>query len=807
MKLIQQGPRDAKIVIVGEAPGAQEAATGVPFTGGSGMILNDMLSRVGINRGECFVTNVCHIQPPGNEFGWFLRPNPRPEFILGVIQLKKDIEEIRPNLVISMGARGLKVLAGKDSIEKWRGSILESTLVRGLKVIGTYHPAYVLRVWDYKAVAELDLRRCKEESAYPDIRIPARDLVLDPSRELGAALVSELLLAEWLAVDIECFETSGGWQLACVGFSDRGNRAVVFPCDESWKLEAIKTLCESSVRKVFQNGTFDVTVLGQNGITVRGFLWDTMLAHHSIYAECASGADEVSRLAGRKRQAAIAKGLAFLTSIYTKQPFYKDDGKLWQNTGDLQLFWRYNGLDAAVTREVRDVQETELAEYGTTATFRHEMSLVRPLMAATNRGIRINLELRQSLIKSYEAQIQRLQELLDRLAGESVNVKSPKQIQFLLYDKLKLPAKRHRRTGRPTADKDAIIELAGKHQHPVLATILAIRRRRDFIERYLNATVDADGRMRCSFDITGTRTGRLSSRQSIWGSGTNLHNIPVRSKEGEAIRGMFIADAGKLLIVRDYSQAEARVVAYLAGCQGLIELFEDPVRDVHRENAARINEILLDEVSEAQRYLAKKAVHAFNYGMFEDRLVQVVNEDAETTGVRIDAVQGKQLRDKYFMLYPEIRSVFWKEVERELKYSRTLTTPFGRKRTFFGRWDDKLLREAYAFIPQSTVGDLGGRAIVRCYEEIECRIPGAEFLLSVHDSVIMQCWERDVERVASEMQRVMAIPLTIKDKTFVIPTDCKVGYNWGSRPKKNPEENPMGLVTLETWLAERKAVA
>jgi uracil-DNA glycosylase family 4 len=795
MRLVQQGPRDAKIVLVGEAPGATEEMSGVPFSGGAGVVLNDMLSHVGIRRDECFVTNVCHVRPPDNDFAWFLKPKPRPEFIYGVVQLKTDLEAIRPNLAVCLGGRALKVLAGKDSIDKWRGSILESTLVKGLKVIGTYHPAYVLRVWDYKAVAELDLRRCQTESAFADVRLPSRNLALDPPREQLGPLVSELLAADWLSVDIECIETERGWKLSCVGFSDHADRAVTIACDEQWKLDYIKLLCESSVRKVLQNGTFDATVLGENGIILQNFAWDTMLAHHSIYPECASGTDELSQMGGKKRHAAIAKGLAFLTSVYTRQPFYKDDGKLWHATGDLQLFYRYNSLDAAVTREIRDVQEREIAEFGTESVFEHEMLLVRPLMDATRRGIRINLPLRQRLKAEYEAQIQRLQAFLDQAAGESVNVKSPPQIQRLLYEKLQLPAKRNRKTRRPTADKDAIIELAGKYNHPVLASILAIRKRRDFVERYLNAAVDADGRMRCSFDITGTRTGRLSSRQSIYGSGTNLYNIPIRSKEGEAIRRMFLADEGKVLIARDCSQAEARVVAWLARCEGLIELFSDPTRDIHTENAARINEIPLPGVSAEQRYLAKKAVHAFNYGMFEDRMVQLVNEDSEMTGVRIDSDKARMIRQKYFMLYPEIQQNFWREVERELRRTRTLITPFGRKRQFFGRMDDKLLREAYAFIPQSTVGDLVNRAIIRLHSEVVPRIPGLEFILSVYDSIIVQCWEKDVEQVAEELARVMAIPITIHGRTFVIPTDCKVGYNWGSQN----DENTQGLRKIEKW--------
>ncbi len=804
MKLIQEGPRDAKILICGESPGRTEVVTGTPFSGGSGELLNRMLSRVGISRDACFITNLCHTQPPGNGFAHFLKKD-KAELARGLIQLKDDIDEIKPNLIIALGSQPLRFITGKISVEKWRGSILESYICPGRKVIATYHPAAILRTYEYKVVAEFDLQRCAAEAASPEIRIPEREFLLNPSREQAVQISTELLKAEWLAVDIECFESGSGWRLACVGFSDRADRALVIPCDEPWQLELIKVLCESNVKKVLQNGTFDSTVLAENGIALRNFAWDTMLAHHSIYPECASSADEISQLGGKKRKAlGLAKGLAFLVSIHTRQPFYKDDGKLWKQTGDLQLFWRYNGLDNCCTREIRDRQQEDFDSTGLFHVFEYEMSLVQPLMAVTNRGIKVDLKLRQTLKDKYEEEVSNLQAALDHAAGGSFNVKSSKQITDLLYNRLGLPAKyKQRANGKRsiTADKDAVIELAGKYKHPVLAIILAIRQHRDFIERYLTAKVDADGRMRCSFDITGTRTWRLSSRQSIYGSGTNLQNIPVRKPAGEAIRRTFVADEGKVLVVRDYKQAESWIVARLSKCERLIELLADPSRDVHSEIAAGIYSIPLSEIDFPKRYLGKRTGHASNYGLKADRLVQMVNEDAEATGIRIDRREAQRLLDGYFLLYPEIREEFWKYVQRELQHSRQLVNPFGFVRTFYGRWDDKLLKEAYSHIPQSTVGILGATALRECVNVVERDILGAETLLNVHDSVMMQCWVKDVEAVAQRMAEVMAIPITMDGKTFVIPSDCKVGSNWGSKK----EENPNGLQDYHKWIIQHAA--
>lgn len=799
MKLIQSGKRDANIVIVGEAPGANEERAGLPFIGGSGELLNRMLSVAGISRSDCFITNVCHVRPPGNDFAWFYKPANQKHILLGAHHLKKDLEAIRPNLVIAFGAQALRVLTGKIGIEKWRGSILESNLVPGQKVIATYHPAYAMRIWDYKAVIDLDLVRCAEEAKTREIVLPQREYFLNPDGLVRGQLAAEMAAAEWLAVDIECIEISpGNWKLSCVGFSDRAERALVISMDDADSVRVVRELCACPAKKIFQNGQFDVTVLRQNGIAVTNFVWDTMLGHHSIYTECA-GDDEVSILTrksgGKKRSAAIMKGLAFQTSIYTREPFYKDDGKLWKTTGDKNLFWLYNGRDAAVTREIRDVQAVEIQDFDVAETFDHEMSLLPPLMEMTRTGLLVDKEAHKRLKDKYQGEIDNLQKFLESQAGDLANAKSPKQMQELLYGKLGLPVQVNHKTKKPTTDKNAINALAAKYTHPVLMAILEIRERRDLVERYLNTAYDADGRMRCSFDPTGTRGGRLASRGSIFGSGTNLQNQP------EEIREMYIPDPGNVFLYRDYSQAEARVVAYLADAKGLIELFEDPSRDVHKENASRIFGIPIDAVSPEQRYNAKRGVHAFNYGMEEDLFVQVVNQAYRDTGFRMDRKTAKLVRDGYFMLYPEIQANFWAGVRRQLSDTRTLTCAFGRKRMFFGRWDEKLIRDAYSYIPQATVGGLCCRALVNCYNQIQLGRPDlrAKLLVQVHDSILMQAPVEHAHEVAALMEQAMDIPIHLNGYTFKIPTDIKVGYNWANRKKDGT--NPRGLVNLADWKA------
>lgn len=811
MRLIQAGPRQTKIVLVSEAPTKAEYDAGEPFTGGAGQLLSHMLSRSGISMSSCFRTNLVHTPPPAAVFENFYRKANQLPYVLGVMQLKKDLEEIRPNLVIGLGANALRALTGKKGIEKYRGSILSSTLVKEQKVICTFSHGFPMKIWEAKTVIEMDLARCAGDMHFPELRLPIREHFLNPNAAVRRAIVEEMLRAEWLAVDIECAldEKTGKWRLVCVGFSDRPGRSLVIPWGDESARHDIRCLVESPAKKVYQNGMFDVSFMRECGLNPQNFAWDTMFAHHCLMLECASGEDEMSKLSGKKKVSVLRKGLGFQTSIYTREQYYKDDGKVdVEGIKDINEFYLYNGKDNAVTREIRDVQQDELAEFGAWPSFLTEMALVEPLMYATKRGILIDMSLRGEIQSEFEVKIDNLQKALDTGAGWKVNVKSTHKngdMQKLLYDVLKLPVKYNRKTKNPTADKDAINELAAKYTNPLLHIVLRIREYRDFVERYLSAAVGADGRMRCSFDVTGTKTGRLSSRASLDGTGTNLHTIPVRKKEGTRLRQMFIADPGKIFVSRDYKQGETWFVAYLSRCERLIELLNDPTRDIHRETAARLYNIDVSEVSDfPQRYLGKRTGHGSNYGLTGDKLYRMIEEDAEATGVHSSIREAQTLIDKYFMIYPEIKENYWHEVKQQIMTTRTLTTCFGRKRIFNGdmrsaQAQENLLRDAYSWHPQSGLGDLGNMATARCYNEIQIARPelGAEYLLSVHDSILMQCDIGREYETAAAMEECMKIPATIYGRTFIVPSDCQVGFNWNKKGKDG--SNPLGLRDIEKW--------
>lgn len=378
------GNKNAKIVLVGESPGREELIYGRPFVGSAGKLLNKMLANVGIDRKECYLTNVMKVRPPGDDFGVFYeeeytkmgsvkkrKARTTPSQILqeGIATLIEEIKAIKPNVTVALGTEPLKALAGRIGITKWRGSILDSSVG---KVIGTFHPSGILRQYKNRVIAELDLRRVVKESVYTDLSLPVYKFTIDPTFEEVMTWLGEVnwKTAGRISFDIE---TTQGI-IRCIGLSRFQRSAICIPFmsnknglkpgstliqldtssggkafNNHWTLEeemAIleelnRILSDERIKKIAQNFPYDSTkLMEQFGIVVKGLWMDTMVAQHCCYSE-------------------LPKSLDFLCSVYTRCPRYSDhDASVDREE------WTYNCYDAAVTFEVSLKLEKEMEELG-----------------------------------------------------------------------------------------------------------------------------------------------------------------------------------------------------------------------------------------------------------------------------------------------------------------------------------------------------------------------------------------------------------------------------------------------------------
>lgn len=325
------------IALVGEAWGQEEAQIGLPFVGASGRELNRMLEEAEIERSSCYVTNVFNLQPqPTNDIKNLCTDKksssvPMPELSKGaylqdqywpeVLRLRKELSDLRPNLVVAFGNTAAWAILGNSGIRKLRGTVAPSTYPPGLKVLPTYHPAAVLRDWSLRPVVVADLMKAKRQSTFPDIRRPHRELWTEPSLNHIELFYRSYVLrgCRKLSWDIE---TAGASQITCVGFAPSPERAIVIPFVDMRKSDGNywpsvaeerkawdwfqQYLDHPNTEKVTQNGLYDMNWAWEKmGITPRGprFL-DTMLKHHAINPE-------------------LEKSLGFLGSIYTDEPAWK----------------------------------------------------------------------------------------------------------------------------------------------------------------------------------------------------------------------------------------------------------------------------------------------------------------------------------------------------------------------------------------------------------------------------------------------------------------------------------------------------
>lgn len=454
-----------------------------------------------------------------------------------------------------------------------------------------------------------------------------------------------------------------------------------------------------------------------------------------------------------------------------------------------------------VTSEVLDVLLPQLDET-TRATYEFERALQGPVLDMRIRGILVDEEQRQSVIRSYERDLSIIEAGLTRIIREGIglpefNWRSPKQLLDLFYGVLGLPPIKKRNTKgiwAPTVDRDALERLEVHFPaQPIISHLLALR---DIGKKIgvLKTEIDSDGRMRTSYNIAGTTTGRFSSSLGDFGTGGNLQNIEQR------LRSVFIADEGMKFAYIDLEQAESRLVGaleweyfhdgrYLDACESG-DLHTSVCRLAWRDQLAWTGDLKADrQLAESPfyrqhsyRHMAKVLGHGTNYNGKPFTMAKHTKLDAKLIGA---------FQEKYFGAFPAHRQ-WHAHVAQELWTNGYLTTLTGRRRWFFGRRnDDATIREAIAYNPQGSVGDILNRGMLSVWRlGFQSEYP-IQLLLQIHDAILIQYHEHLEQEILPKVLQTILQPIQLKhDRVLTIPSEAKVGWNWG---EYNERENPDGL--------------
>jgi uracil-DNA glycosylase family 4 len=838
-KVGPRGPASARIMCVGEAPGANEERLGQPFVGPAGNLLTEMLGAVGIDpERDVWYTNICKYRPPGNEIRAFFDSKGMPNDVVvqGMRELELEITRVQPNVIVPLGNYPTAVLTGRlrwkdgfTGIGNYRGSILPGNAIAGgRKCIPTYHPASILREYSNKPIAKLDLAKAALQSSFPEIRRASKHLALDPrgiAREQWAEwlrapsgepigkfvhgagpqpAIGDLRSSGFLTADIEYI----GSKLLCVGLTRHADVAVSFAILNEDDLQFIRNILLSGIPTCWQNGMFDCSVLEWHlGIEcVKYMQHDTMLAMHAAYTE-------------------YPKDLGFIGSIFTDQPYWKDMidwHAVREGSQPLEEVLHYNAIDTWVTHAAMEsMLADELTDPAVRNTYNFEISLVDPLWKISKRGVRIDIEKMKMLQSQLEREADDLQAALFILNDRKpVNPKSPPQCAQFIYEQLGVKARGGKTpAGAWQMDDETLAELelrcpdtdVGRRQRTGISIVRKARERLDLISKFCEIDLDDDGRMRCHYDPAKTQTGRLSSRKFYpTDRGTNLQNVPRDTR----VRAVFVPDDGYIFGYADLKSAESLCVAHITGDPEMLRLHSDEFmsgeRDGHRYVASFLFDKPMEAIDKDERYLGKRIRHAGNYALGYITAMNKINADAQKTGVSIDRAQAKAFIAKYRQMHPMLE-VWWRQVEAELWRTRTIHTMpirceidgelvwFSRPHTFYDRVDS-IVPEAIAFNPQGTVANVLNVGVQRADGDPELDFYGFQPLLQVHDAIGFQVPRSNWIDACKHLQSLMGVQILCTRKgveayEFSIPVDIKGGWNWGEREKgKNGEWiNPMGL--------------
>ena len=532
------GPKDARILFVGEAPGESEEIEKKPFVGEAGKLLDNVLMRCGSGHDEVGLANLCCYRPVGNKFHNLLGSKELEE---GLESLYSYIRTNKPTVIVALGNAPLYYLTGKGNkkkdgtlsgISKYRGSILPCSIsdLEGIKVIPTYHPSYILRNRSDYPVFAFDIQKALADSLFPEFKYPTYNFTISP-KGLERERVTELCCnSPKLAIDIETIYSST--KILCIGFAWSSTEAMVLQFNDE-NLPYIERVLTSNAKKIFHFGTFDREQLRINGQVVSNYYWDTLTAQHCLEPE-------------------LPRSLEYLCSVYTRQPYYKtgrgeipDDQKSWslktaENRDDL---YRYNATDCVVTFAIQEQQEKELEENkNKREAFDFEMESLEVAWEIMKNGLPVDDERVELLKTALLQQWAYNQYLLNLAVGHPLNVNSHVACKKVLYTELGLPARKDGE-GNLTSDEDAIVSLItfckGKVDSLVrsdailgwqlkiniLKCILLIRGIRKLLSNYVNAKRSPDRRLRSTVKVSNVETGRWSMSKYVDDTGLNAQTF------------------------------------------------------------------------------------------------------------------------------------------------------------------------------------------------------------------------------------------------------------------------------------------
>lgn len=747
------GPDNASVVLVSRSPGRYDAMARKPFAGMSGLVVDHLLQENGVNRDSIKTTNVvlCETDDP-------------PKDAIRRCKPRLDSDLLSADTIIAAGAEAAREIA-KTTLSKGRGLVheriaTENGRIKQQRVVITNNPAAVIRDSDNYPNLVNDFRLALNPP--PPVTLPTVT-VCDNRRSILAAL-KQISQADFVASDLEGHRP----HIEVAGFAVRESEAYVITrkgIEACW--DELKALYEKPRHRwLWHNGIYDVKLLKDNNIAGRvdedtfamSYVLDERPGTHS---------------------------LGYLLRLHLGWPNYEPESvEKYKETGVLPEdpfeLYDYNGKDTGGTLQLFDTLNNPVTEEGLNDLYyKQYIPFFNALTDIERRGFIYDVERAADL--NEEVVIPLLRQLTGELASiaglELYNPMSTKQTRAVVYGrwqlkhKLRDTGKKKRQTG---FDKDVRREIReGRFTSSPRARSKLIEfatvydrfrtvetQRGTFIEGLIKRTKPG-GRLYCEFNPCGTVTGRTSSRNP------NFQNITREAKDVvPGIRELFLPSPGNVIVSADYSQAELRCIAKFSQCKGMLDIYRDSSRSLHKETAAKF----YGPNYTKEEYVKSKNI---NFGVC---YLQGAESFAQMYTMPVD--EARAYIDYWFQMFPEVTQ--WiEEVKERIEKDNVLVSPFGSKRRFHLITPDnvkELHREGVNFVPQNTAGHLTIAAIIELWKL------GIPIISTVHDSIIADVPEDEALEVAKVMKDAMesmaAERLGWDDLPFKV--DVSIGESWGA---------------------------
>ncbi len=796
------GDPDLGIMLVGEAPGQEEAKRGLPFVGGAGLLLNECIEKTGHSRDEVVVTNLVKCQPPAN------RDPAAAEIAACKVLLDKELLAYDPKVVLTLGAFATRYFLGDIKISEVRGYVFEK---ENYKVVPTFHPAAVLRRPELVSLLQADVNKVfamgsgTKRPHNPDYRY----------FEDFDKVISILSKCEEFAFDLE---TDGldpfTDPILCCAFTFKENSSICVPFSK----EHFEVIFGLPPKKITQ-GDFDVKFLRlRHGIDVKNWHFNTMTAHHLL--------DENT-----------PHGLKTLASIYTDVPYYDLPSKEKLSKVEPAKVHKYNCYDADVTYRLYKLFDEKLKDERLNDLYYDRvMPLNRVLLDVESNGVAVDTtklrdlstemsikmhtldgELRESLVKHVgslpvigaramwsipdhipDAQ---LGKFVESSYVSKINWNSPKQVAKVLFNHLGLTCSTRTPKGAPSVKDYVLDQLKDEHEIPrmlreyrgikkgistyldggpklpktpdhippeqrVRFNLESLEKIKEDPSKYMASSekgvhqyIAPDGRVHGDYLLHGTATGRLSSARP------NLQNVP---REG-GYRDIYVADDGFIFVGYDYKQIELRAAAHKAGDEELLQILNRP------DSKIVLTELVTGRDFSEDIWIQTKAAI---YGVLYGRGANSLSED-----LKIGRGDAELLIDGFFQSFPKVRALI-NEAKYQVKENGYLTNDIGRKRRFpylgyatFRGGDNKGFyaesqRQSINFWIQSLASDILSEKTIVVHNFLQDY--KSYIVLTLHDALYLQVSKKERE-IIDKVKDLLEKDTIIGD----VLVECKIGTNWG----------------------------